>query len=64
MNPANRVLIRFLSAREFSDDDALQQYFKEHPKAKKELHWVKEKRDRQKMSLILFKTGKDHARKS
>jgi len=63
MNPANRVLIRFLYAREFPNDEALQQYFKEHPKAKKELHWTKEKKRPQKDELAFIQDWQESREK-
>lgn len=55
MSSASRVASRFLTkpnlslwgwreAREFSNKDELAQYLKDHPKANKDLHWVKDQK--------------------
>jgi hypothetical protein len=44
MSQARRIVARFLAAREFPSNKALEQYLKEHPKADKKFHWVKDEK--------------------
>ncbi len=43
---AYRVLRRYVVAREFPSDKAMQEYLREHPKADPKVHWVREEEEK------------------